>query len=273
MCAVGDPGGAECPVPCPLIHSIKDDYLKVKDVFCDSPGMPSLDALKDRCDDLIHVAFADEPQISHHESTIRKVETVRELARILFFRLSRWISFDFLDKVVEHFQPELKDVKERLAQYKEKLRLILMQKLKQISELRRQRQEEMSDGLELAEIVAKYRLDADGLRVQDLVTERDFMAQRLGIPEYLLQVLSWRPGSVIIVFLLLQELRPLVELALRRSDVRAGLISRGVEAIYFDGCSSNLVSCGSGASLSARSATVIPLEQCCGFRVHAGCLS
>ena len=244
--SLGVPGGAEHVVPCPLIHSIKDDYLKVKDVFCGSPGMPSLDALKDRCEDLLHVAFSDGPQISYQESTIRKAETVRELARILFFNLSRWISFDFLDKVIEYFQPQLKDVKDQLTQYKEKLREILMEKLKEIGELQQKQEkeeEEETSGLELMEIVAKYRLDADGLKVQDLITERDFMAQRLGIPEYLLQVLSWRQGSVIIVFLLLQEFQPLVEVALCRSNVCAGLSSHGVEAIYLNGCGPNLVSC------------------------------
>ncbi len=246
--SLGAPGGAECVVARPLIHSIKTDYLKVKNAFCGSPSMPSLDALKDRCEDLILVAFSDGPQISCQESTIRKVETVRELAQILFFTLSRWISFDFLDKVIEHFQPQLKDVKEQLTQYKEKLREILMEKLKEIGELQQKQEEEEEEeeetsGLGLTEIVAKYRLDADGLKVQDLITERDFMAQRLGIPEYLLQVLSWRQGSVIIVFLLLQELQPLVEVALRRSDVCAGLSSHGVEALYLNGCSPNLVSC------------------------------
>ena len=243
LCAVG-PGGAGHAVPCPLIHSIKNDYLRVKDVFCNTPGMPSLDALKDRCCDLIDVAFADGPQIDRHVHEIQKAQTVRELARILFNRLSRWISFDFLENVIEyeHFQPALKDVKEQLAQYKEKLQPILMQKLKQIGELQQKEEGETSDGLKLSEIVVKYRLDADGLRVQDLITERDFLAQRLGIPEHLLQVLSWRPGSVIIVFLVVQELRPLIERALHRSDVRAELTTRSIETVHIDRCSSNLVS-------------------------------
>ena len=217
--------------PRPLIHSIKRDYLKIKDAFCTSPERPSLDALKYCCYDLIHVAFADESQISYHEHAILQVETVREFADILFFRLSRWISFDFLDEVIGHFQP-LTDMKEQLAQYKEKLKVVLMEKLEKISELQQQEQEDTSDGLELTEIVAKYRLDADGLKVQDLVTERDFLAQRLGIPGYLLQVLSWRPGSIVIVFLVLRELQPVVEPALRRNDVRADLTSHGVEDIY-----------------------------------------
>ena len=215
-----------------LIHPIKHDYLKLKDAFCTSPETPPLDALKYRCYDLIHVAFADEPQISYHEHAIQKVETVRQFANILFFRLSQWISFDFLDEVVEHFQPGLTDMKWQLAQYKEKLKVVLTQKLQKISELQQQQQEETSDGLQFTEIVAKYGLDADGLKVQDLITERDFLAQRLGIPGYLLQVLSWRPGSIVIVFLVLRELQPVVEPALRRNDVRTNLTSHGVEDIY-----------------------------------------
>ena len=37
----------------------------------------------------------------------------------------------------------------------------------------------------MAELVVKYRLDADGLLVKDLIAERDFLAQWLGIPEHI----------------------------------------------------------------------------------------
>ena len=47
----------------------------------------------------------------------------------------------------------------------------------------------------MAELVAKYRLHADDLLVKDLIAERDFLAQRLGIPMHLLQVLSWGGGT------------------------------------------------------------------------------
>ena len=43
----------------------------------------------------------------------------------------------------------------------------------------------------MGELIVKYRLDADGLKVKDLIEARDFLVQRLGIPEHLLQVLSW----------------------------------------------------------------------------------
>ena len=87
----------------------------------------------------------------------------------------------------------------------------------------------------MAELVVKYRLDADGLRVEDLITERDFLAQRLRIPEHLLQVLSWKNGSIVITYWILRDLLPLAELALCREDVRAELIQHGVEKVYLDG--------------------------------------
>ena len=86
----------------------------------------------------------------------------------------------------------------------------------------------------MAELTVKYRLDADGLQVKDLVTERDFLAQRLGIPEDLLQVLSWGPGSIMVTYWMVRDLLPFAELALCREDVRDELIQHGVEAVYLD---------------------------------------
>ena len=86
----------------------------------------------------------------------------------------------------------------------------------------------------MAELVVKYRLDADGLFVKDLITERDFLAQRLGIPEHLLQVLSWGQSSVVITYWILRDLLPLAELALCREDVRAELTQHGVEEVYLN---------------------------------------
>ena len=88
----------------------------------------------------------------------------------------------------------------------------------------------------MAELIVKYRLDADGLAVNDLITERDFLAQRLCIPPHLLQVLSWGPGSVSITYWIVRNVLPLAELALCRTNVRAELIKHGVEAVYLDGC-------------------------------------
>ena len=84
----------------------------------------------------------------------------------------------------------------------------------------------------MAELVVKYRLNADGLLVKDLIAERDFLAQRLGIPEQLLQVLSWGEGSIVVTYWIVRDLLPLAELVLCREDVRAELTRHGVEEIY-----------------------------------------
>ena len=88
--------------------------------------------------------------------------------------------------------------------------------------------------LSMAEFAVKYRLDADGLLLNDLVTERDFLAQRLGIPEHLLPVLSWETGSIVITFWILRDVLPLVELVLCRENTQAELIQHGIAVVYLD---------------------------------------
>ena len=86
----------------------------------------------------------------------------------------------------------------------------------------------------MAELTVKYKLDADGLLLKDLATERDFLAQRLGIPEHLLQVISWGGGCIVITYWIVRDVLPLAELALCREDVRAELTQHGVEEVYLD---------------------------------------
>ena len=84
----------------------------------------------------------------------------------------------------------------------------------------------------MAELVVKYRLDADGLRVRDLIAERDFLALQLGIPDHLLQVLSWGEGSLVIKYRIVRDLLPLVELTLCGENVQAELTQHGVKEVY-----------------------------------------
>ena len=88
----------------------------------------------------------------------------------------------------------------------------------------------------MAELIVEYKLDADGLVVSDLITERDFLSHRLCIPPHLLQVLSWGPGSVSITYWIVRDVLPLAELALCRTNVREELIKHNVEAVYLEGC-------------------------------------
>ena len=99
----------------------------------------------------------------------------------------------------------------------------------------------------MAEFAVKYGLDKDGLRVKDLIAKKDFLAQRLGIPKHLLQVLSWKGGSVVITYRILRDVLPLAELALYREDARGDLTQHDVEEVYLDNCPTqqpNLVSWG-----------------------------
>ena len=86
----------------------------------------------------------------------------------------------------------------------------------------------------MAEFAVKYGVDADGLQVMDLIDKKDFLAKRLGIPEHLLQVLSWKKGSVVITYRILQDVLPLAELALYREDAQGVLTQDDVKAVYFN---------------------------------------
>ena len=135
------PSGSDAPVGRPSIHDIRAEYVEVKGVFvkvCTTQGSPTLDEVKDHCIDLIEGAIADMPRISRHEEDIEKAKTMSELARVVCFRLSRWVSYDFFKKVIAHFQPSLKSVKERLMDYEDQLKPVLLHKLEDIAELQQQ---------------------------------------------------------------------------------------------------------------------------------------
>ena len=102
---------------------------------CTAQGTPTLNEVKEYCIDLIEGAQADMPRISRHEEDIEHSETMNALARVVCFRLSKWVSYDFFQKVITHFQPALKSVNERLKCYEDQLQPLLLQKLENIAEL------------------------------------------------------------------------------------------------------------------------------------------
>ena len=115
-----------------------DEYVKIKDMFisvCSTKGSPTLEEVKDRCIDLIQCKHI--PRITRQEDDIEKARTFTELARIVCFQLSKWVSYEFFKKVVTHFQPALKRVKQRLMRYENKLKPLLLQKLEHIAEKQR----------------------------------------------------------------------------------------------------------------------------------------
>ena len=122
----------------PVIPDIKVEYIKVKEVFvnvCTTQGIPTLDQLKVHCISLIECAFQNIPGISRRKSDIEKATTLLQLARVVCFRLSSWVSYDFFKKVIAHFQPALEIAKMRLTHYEDQLKPLLQQKLDKIAEL------------------------------------------------------------------------------------------------------------------------------------------
>ena len=121
-----------------IIPDIKSEYVKVKGVFvkeCETQGTPTLEEVKDHCIDLIEGVLNNLPSVMRHENDIEQAKTLQELARVMCFRLSTWISYDFFKKVIAQFQPALKSVEEQLMHYEDKLKHILQEKLVNIAEL------------------------------------------------------------------------------------------------------------------------------------------
>ena len=121
-----------------IIPDIKAEYVKVKGVFvkeCTAQGTPTLEEVKDHCIDLIEGVLNNMPQVVRHEHDIEEAKTLPELARVVCFRLSTWISYDFFKKVIAQFQPALQAVEEQLMCYEDKLKYLLQEKLVNIAEL------------------------------------------------------------------------------------------------------------------------------------------
>ena len=117
-----------------------DEYVAIKRMFvsvCTAQGSPTLDEVKGLCIDLIDCAFENMPRIARRREDIEKAMTWNELASIVCFHLSKWVSYEFFKKVVACFQPALESVKERLKQYEDQLKPLLLQKLEHIEELQR----------------------------------------------------------------------------------------------------------------------------------------
>ena len=126
------------PAGYPLIHAIKAEYVEIEGEFvniCRQQGTPTLDEVKEYCINLREGALTDMP--SRHEEDIVKAETMSALARVVCFRLSRWVRYDFFQQVITHFQPALKSVNERLKRYGDQLQPLLLQKLENITELQK----------------------------------------------------------------------------------------------------------------------------------------
>ena len=130
---------SEVTVECSsIIPDIKAEYVKVKGLFvkeCKAQGTPTLEEVKDHCIDLIEGVLNNMPPVMCHEDDIEQAKTLPELAHVVCFHLSTWISYDFFRKVIAQFQPALKTVEEQLQCYEDKSKHLLQEKLVNITEL------------------------------------------------------------------------------------------------------------------------------------------
>ena len=73
--------------------------------MCTENGSPTSKEVKDHCIDLIAGVSIDMPQIV---SQIENAKNMDILAHFVCFRLSKWVSYNFFQKVIIHFQPARK---------------------------------------------------------------------------------------------------------------------------------------------------------------------
>ena len=133
------PVGADAAVGGPsVIHDMMLAYIEVKEKFvndCTAKKNPTLEELKGHCIDLIECAFENMPTIKDQTGDIKNATSLNEVARIVCFRLSKWVSYDFFKKVIARFK--LEEVDKQLMIYEGKLKPLLEKKLKCIAGLQK----------------------------------------------------------------------------------------------------------------------------------------
>jgi hypothetical protein len=236
---------------CPLFDSIILEYLGITDAFfraCKSPHGPKLTDIRYCCRNLIKIAFQEKRRLELEEE-LDGCSSVEDMAQILFFTLNRWINFEFLTIVVGKFHSSLREVDSRLHTYKQNLKNVLERKLEDVKVLRSTYPQKCKSPKGMLKLVAKYRLDSGVITVKTLIEEKHFLADRLEIPGDLLQVISWGPGSLFIVFFTLKEFKE--HLIKQIKIARSALQLRSIDYIAIGDDSTNL--------LAAPKASVSPL--------------
>ena len=102
---------------------------------CTAQKSPTLEEVKGVCLDLLECVFQKIPRMSGHANEIREATTMEDIMRIVCFRLSNWLSYDFLRRVIVEFQPTLQSIADKLECYENKLKPLLRQKLRDIKVL------------------------------------------------------------------------------------------------------------------------------------------
>ena len=121
-----------------VIPGVLHDYVEIKNTLvrvCATQKSPTLEEVKDFCLDLLECTFEDIPPMRGYMREVQEATTMQAIMRIVCFRLSKWLSYDFLKKVIAEFQPTLQSIADKLECYENKLKPLLLQKLANIIEL------------------------------------------------------------------------------------------------------------------------------------------
>ena len=106
---------------------LNSEYKRIMDKFHDvcKVGPPSLEDLKTCCCDQIkNLCVPKElPECIKVEyikaaKDIERCNELKEVLYILFFHLNNWISFEFLERVVNYFKLALESVAKEIEDYK-----------------------------------------------------------------------------------------------------------------------------------------------------------
>ena len=200
-------------------HEMMLQYGKIKKRFhevCSTKGEPTLAEIKSACYDIIQMGFRRHSPLSDRiDDAHTPLETV---LRIIFFEISKWISYDFLQCIVDFFGSPLKEIKDALREYSRQLCPVLKAKLKDVKLLRSQHENECQTPDGLIRVAARYHLNSDGIPVSMLIEARDFLADKLKIPKKLLVPITYEEGSITIVFWTLAELEESILEEVTRSE-------------------------------------------------------
>ena len=200
-------------------HEMMLQYGKIKKRFhevCSTKGEPTLAEIKSACYDIIQMGFRRHSRLSDRiDDPNTPLEAV---LRIIFFVISKWISYDFLQCVVDLLGSPLKEIKDALREYSRELCPVLKAKLKDVKLLRSQHENECQTPDGLIRVAARYHLNSDGISVRKLIEARDFLADKLKIPKKLLVPITYEEGSITMIFWTLAELEESILEEVRRSE-------------------------------------------------------
>ena len=200
-------------------HKMMLQYIKIKKRFhevCSTKGEPTLAEIKSACYDTIQTGFRRHSSLSDRiDDPNTPLETV---LRIIFFEISKWISYDFLQCVVDLLGSPLKEIKDALREYSRQLCPVLKAKLKDVKLLRSQHENECQTPGGLIRVAARYHLNSDGIPVSMLIEARNFLANKLKIPKKLLVPITYEEGSITMIFWTLAELEESILEEVRRCE-------------------------------------------------------